>query len=466
MSVMDTARFGDCELDDLAETLGQLRALMTAIHSEYLEVIAVFNERKGHLYDGMPTVASWLAARLNLSLATARREVDVALGAEEIPALMDAWREGRISWDQLVLLAAVATPETEADLAEAAPGWSCNQTVMHARALRPVSEKEAFDQHRDRFVQLLRRKDSTLQIRGRLAGEQAEIVETVLNRLVDSLPRPTVLPEDTPEGGPEPRAARMADVLVNLCAGDPQITAQNPARPLVIVHVTAEQLADEPPVTHTNQHSNEHRGHDQRDDHDEHDEHGCDTEAGDTGAGVLAASATGAGGRGGGRAGAPLVGPTMGAGWAIAGETARRIACDCRWQVVADDQTGLTVGIGRESRRIPPWMARIVDHRDQHRCRWPGCDRTVWLEHHHVAHWANLGLTEPENLLNLCWHHHHLAHEGRWQIMFNAHADKVTVIRPDGREYLPPEHPPGLTEKTRQWLAELADAPPGRTTAA
>jgi hypothetical protein len=71
-----------------------------------------------------------------------------------------------------------------------------------------------------------------------------------------------------------------------------------------------------------------------------------------------------------------------------------------------------------------------------------------------------------ENLLNLCWHHHHLVHEGRWQITFNANTDKVTVIRPDGREYRPPEHPPGLTEKTRQWLANLTGAPPGRTTAA
>jgi hypothetical protein len=49
MHGMDAGRFGDCELDDLAETLGQLQGLMTAIHSEYLEVLAVFNERKGHL---------------------------------------------------------------------------------------------------------------------------------------------------------------------------------------------------------------------------------------------------------------------------------------------------------------------------------------------------------------------------------------------------------------------------------
>ena len=243
----------------------------------------------------------------------------------------------------------------------------------------------------------------------------------------------------------------MADVLVNLCAGDPQITAQNPARPLVIVHVTAEQLADEPPVTHTNEH-----------DSDEH-EHGSRASGCRRSRVPTTRVPTS---RGGGRAGGPLVGPTIGAGWAIAGETARRLACDCRWQVVADDQTGRTVGIGRESRRIPPWMARIVDRRDQHRCRWPGCDRTVWLEHHHVAHWGHDGLTEPENLLNLCWHHHHLVHEGRWQITFNAHTNIVTVIRPDGREYRPPEHPPGLTEKTRQWLAEMTGAPPGRTTAA
>jgi Domain of unknown function (DUF222) len=428
---MEAGRFDECELDDLAETLGQLRALMTAVHAELLEVISVFAEREGHLYDGMPTMASWLAARANLSFPTARREVDVALRSEEIPALMSAWRDGRLSWDQLVLLAPVSTSETEAELAEAAPGWSYHATMMHARALRPVPSKEAFDQHRDRFVHLRRRRDSTLQIRGRLAGEQAEIVETALNRLVDGLPRPTVDPVETPEGKPEPRDARMADVLVNLCSGEPRILTQNPARPLVIVHVTAEQLADEPPTIDVTGVANERAG----------------SRSGGTG--VASSSSCG-----------QSVGATIGAGWAIAGETARRLACDCRWQVVADDTTGRTVGIARDSRRVPPWLARIVARRDRYRCRWLGCDRMVWLEHHHVVHWANLGETEPENLVSLCWHHHHLVHEGRWQILFDAAADAVTLIRPDGREYRPPEHPPGLTEKTRQWLAALSGAPP------
>ncbi len=82
---------------------------MTAIHAELIDVIAAFDEAQGYRVDGMPDTATWLAARANLSLSTARREVAIATRAPAIPALMQAWRQGRLSWDQLQVLAPVAT---------------------------------------------------------------------------------------------------------------------------------------------------------------------------------------------------------------------------------------------------------------------------------------------------------------------------------------------------------------------
>jgi Domain of unknown function (DUF222) len=406
---MDANQYRGWEPGDLGETLGELRALMTAVHAELIEVLGAFIEGEGHRIDGMPDAASWLTARSNLARPGAHREVDIATRAPEIPALMHAWREGRISWDQLVLLAPVATAETDAELADAAPGWSYHSTMLKARALRPVGAKDAAAQHRERFVQLRRQRDSRLRIRGLLSGEQATIVEATLNRLVAGLGEEGRFDED---GAPIPRDARMADVLVGMCEGHPQVLAQNPARPLVVVHVGAERLAD-----------------------------GDDESVGSA------------------AAGGPV---TIGGGWAIAGATAQRLACDCRWQVVADDANGYTVGISRESRRIPPWLARVVARRDQYRCRWPKCDRTVWLEHHHVVHWAQDGRSDEDNLVTMCWHHHHLVHEGRWRMTVDPLTREITLYRPNGSRYDPPLEPVSLSDQTREWLSQLTGHPPGR----
>ncbi len=421
---MEADRYRDCELDDLAGTIGQLYALTNAVYAELLDVMAAFIERQGHLVDGMRDPASWLAAQVNLSLTTARRVVEVAVKAPQIPALMEAFAEGRISWDQLVVLAAVATSDTDAELAAQAPGWTYHATMVNARALKPVTAKDEVEQHRQRYLQLIREPGATLRIRGRLSGEQAEIVHGALNRLAELLPEEGRLPDAEPVR----RGARLADALVNLCAGEPQLLAQQPARPLVVVHVPVERLAS-----------------------DSEADVPVDGEGGQpTGPSRSEPSRV------------PVEPATIGNGWAIADETARRLACDCRWQMIADDPSGRTVGIGRESRRVPPWMARIVNRRDRFRCRWPRCDRTVWLEHHHVTHWAYDGFTEPENLVSLCWHHHHLVHEGRWQLTYHVDTDTVTLTRPDGHIHIPRSEPDMLSEHTRNWLTGLTGSPSTR----
>jgi hypothetical protein len=73
------------------------------------------------------------------------------------------------------------------------------------------------------------------------------------------------------------------------------------------------------------------------------------------------------------------------------------------------------VGIGRRSRQVPGWLWRVLWRRDQG-CRFPGCERQRWIQNHHIRHWTNNGPTDKHNLVLLCWHHHHLVHEGGWQL--------------------------------------------------
>ncbi len=70
---------------------------------------------------------------------------------------------------------------------------------------------------------------------------------------------------------------------------------------------------------------------------------------------------------------------------------------------------------GRNTTTIPPRIRREVLARDGRRCRAPGCERTRFLEVHHVVPRANGGINNPENLITLCSSCHRLWHERGWK---------------------------------------------------
>jgi hypothetical protein len=140
-------------------------------------------------------------------------------------------------------------------------------------------------------------------------------------------------------------------------------------------------------------------------------------------------------------------------GWAeiedghpISAETARRLACDSRWQLVAEDNAGQALGLGRKTRQVPRWLSRQLRRRDGG-CRFPGCHRTRWLHAHHVRHWAQGGATDPSNLVMLCGYHHRLLHEGGWRV--EGHPDdNLSFLHPRGRALS--TRPPPLRAEVRE----------------
>jgi hypothetical protein len=119
----------------------------------------------------------------------------------------------------------------------------------------------------------------------------------------------------------------------------------------------------------------------------------------------------------------------------IADDVTRRLACDARIETVIEDDVGVPVGIGRATRRIPPWLDRQLRYRDQG-CRFPGCDRERWVHAHHLVHWIDGGPTDLDNLITLCGYHHRLIHEHGWHITGDPNHD-VTWIRPDRTPFDP-----------------------------
>jgi hypothetical protein len=149
----------------------------------------------------------------------------------------------------------------------------------------------------------------------------------------------------------------------------------------------------------------------------------------------------------------------------IAGETALRLSCDCNSELVIDGPDRVPIGIGRRSRQIPGWLYRVLKHRDR-TCRFPGCDRARWTQHHHIQHWTQDGPTDTENLVTLCWFHHRLVHEGGWRVKGDADT-WLDFIDPTGN-ILTSLPPPPVDRKLKDELfslfahdaAEPEDIPP------
>ena len=122
----------------------------------------------------------------------------------------------------------------------------------------------------------------------------------------------------------------------------------------------------------------------------------------------------------------------------IAADTARRLACDASLRPLILDAKGKLVAFGTSARVAPPALRALVLRRDVH-CRFAGC-RSRIDEVHHIVFWSRGGPTRSDNMLGLCWYHHHLVHEGGWELSGDANVE-VKGTGPDGRVWT--TGPPG-----------------------
>ena len=83
--------------------------------TSYLEDAA---ERGLHQQRGFATVDRYADFRLSMQRSTARDYVAIGRSLEELGAIDQGFREGRLSWSQVRLLVRIATEQTEACLVE------------------------------------------------------------------------------------------------------------------------------------------------------------------------------------------------------------------------------------------------------------------------------------------------------------------------------------------------------------
>jgi Domain of unknown function (DUF222) len=361
--------------DALVASVTQHHRAISAHQSQLLEAVAELDQRRAWRVDGATSMVAWLVQRCGVSAATAREWVTAAAKLPSLPKIADALSRGKLSFDQVKPLVEVAKPETDAQLAEQATHWSAKQVRELALAARDQSEERSTGFYARRF---LRFDDRRRTLTGTLPEDQYAVVKSSLIARASRRRRDRT-----------PFDQRMADALVSVCQADATGSAAKPGaapgtapgagqagglhrnRPTVVVHADMTFLA-------------------------------------------------------GGEGGAELdvLGP-------LSREVARRLACDAKVLVSADGSDGRSLNLGR-TRRDPSDAQRLEIRRRDKGCRFPGCTHTEFTDVHHVRHWVDGGLTDVDNLVELCDQHHRCVHEMGWKISGNANVELI-FESPTGR---------------------------------
>ena len=378
----------------LEDELATLTAHLNAATCRWLELVLALGDEG---IAGGDDLARYVAFRCGITTREARGYVQAAEALRELPATRETFARGELTFTKVRALTRVATRASEVALLQLAGALTASQLERALRAFRRLQAEDARATHELEYVDYHFTEDGSLYLRARLAAED----ETLLVKALDAA-RESVLArrreeraanvESEAEAFEPPRPADVEALVDVARAALATPAAPSPDRARLVVHVDALTLSAE--------------GNGR-----------CEL---DRGSPVLCA------------------------------ETARRLGCDAE-AVTAIERDGLPLSGGRLRRTVPPKLRRALEARDDHTCRFPGCERRRHLDAHHRIHWARGGETSLGNLVLLCWHHHRLVHEGGYTIEDDPSGglrfrNRYGVLCPNA----PPRPPPGSAD-------ELAD---------
>jgi hypothetical protein len=367
--------YGSTSAPSLSAELDSTQAAVTRAQRRLLEVVAECDRTEMWRADGCRDLAQWLSGRLGISNWAARRWIHAANVLPSLPLLSAALETGSLSLDKVIELCRFATSGTERALIK----WARRVTVAGIRRRADLESRASLDDvveaDRTRYLSYWWFDDGRrLGLEGSLPAAQGAVVAKALDRLADRAPDIIDHEDEQSTSSEDSLDVRRADALVAL-ASRAIAEDQDPDRATVVVHADLDSLSE--------------------------DAGNCEIEGG------------------------PVIHP----------ETARRLSCDARLQLVLHDEQGEAVGIGHLSRNAPPWLLRQLRHRDR-RCTFPGCESKRFLHAHHIEHWGRGGPTDLDNLVLVCTFHHKLVHEYGWRVEVDL-PGAPTWFRPGGRRFDP-----------------------------
>ena len=135
----ETVSLAAVPLERLEAEICELAGHLAAATCRFLVLLGDFDARRGWADWEMSSCAAWLSWKCQMSSGTAREHVRVARALRDLPVIRGEFGAGRLSYAKVRALTRIATPATEAGLAELAGPMTGNQLERFARAHRQVS---------------------------------------------------------------------------------------------------------------------------------------------------------------------------------------------------------------------------------------------------------------------------------------------------------------------------------------
>ena len=149
-------------------------------------------------------------------------------------------------------------------------------------------------------------------------------------------------------------------------------------------------------------------------------------------------------------------------GTALPAPTVQRLCCEAIIQAVIVQPDGTVDQLCAEQRTANRQQRRMLEAMYS-TCAHPHCEVSFTAcRIHHVTWWTKGGPTVLANLLPLCETHHHLVHEGGWNLEIDERR-AVRWLRPDGSVWLTDAGPNRTAiDRAGPAIRASCDRPPGR----
>jgi hypothetical protein len=335
-----------------------------ALAGREVQLAGEIARREAFRAEGATSFESYVSGHLGRSAASARALAHVAERLFDLPALQDALSSGQLSFDQVRSVVDVAEPDSDADWVEASRGLPVRDLLELVRRSTPPPPKRKRPRPDGPERPTVRCNDAARTMIAQLPA--ADYVE--LKGTLQALAATMGDDGEAVLGHDERMGLALLALGRNGRHEGPSKGRPGVGSPVLVAHVALRDLI-------------------------EHEE---DLRAELQHAGLISA------------------------------EVVERLACDAAMVVALDDEAGHTMYEGRARRFPTETQRRELWRRDRH-CRFPGCGHTTYTNAHHIVPWTPAGLTDLDNLVTLCRHHHHEVHSNRWSMSGNANIELTFV---------------------------------------
>jgi 5-methylcytosine-specific restriction endonuclease McrA len=211
--------------DQLEQELAASRTARSRLDAHDIEILEVLDSRQVATADGSRSLSEWVAARLDVTLKTARSLVRTMRRTQDRPDLRDFLALGEASLDRIEAISRI--PEVVGLLQHLDVATVLREAAKRSR----ITAEAEFRSADDRFLVLQPSLDeSWWKLWGGLDGVSGAIVDKVLSDTADQLPA-------LPDGTRGDSSWRRATALVELAVTDDPPPAQ------ITVFVDAEHAA-------------------------------------------------------------------------------------------------------------------------------------------------------------------------------------------------------------------------------